>query len=330
MLPHREDSCHIERGKVMRIAWGFGALIALVTVASADTVTLTNGAKLDGTVLQETSQYVVLKRTYSTIRLSRDTVTSVQRTATKPSTRPATTRPRVAAWGDVVTSLAAQPWAGGFRQIPATVVTVGVLRNVPYQSYYCGDGYEMNVYGDPDDPACIEIGKQKGEPADKQALINFMAGLLNDEQDVSQVKRLNPKQSLVTRNGLTMEITPPDAPDAFGGWWVSVYDDGKVEKARAKDAELAAITVQRRATKSAAATTRRLFDPENWDDDDYVKVRPRTYTSTSGGRTASNSRSSSGGGPVYVRGYTRSNGTYVSGHTRSAPSRSGGHSGGRR
>lgn len=45
----------------------------------------------------------------------------------------------------------------GLVQIPATVIDKGVLRNVPYKSYRAGD-YEVNVYGDPDQPARVEIG----------------------------------------------------------------------------------------------------------------------------------------------------------------------------
>ncbi len=42
-------------------------------------------------------------------------------------------------------------------QIPSTVIDNGVFRNVPYKSYRAGD-YEMNVYGDPVQPAGVEVG----------------------------------------------------------------------------------------------------------------------------------------------------------------------------
>src|SRR5205085_823918 len=46
----------------------------------------------------------------------------------------------------------------GPQQIPATVIDVGILKHVPYLSYRVGNDRELNIYGDPASPACIEIG----------------------------------------------------------------------------------------------------------------------------------------------------------------------------
>lgn len=45
------------------------------------------------------------------------------------------------------------------------------------------------------------------------------------------------------------------------------------------------------------------------------------YNSSSNSYQRSSTKTSSGGGTVHVKGYTRKNGTYVSPHTRSAPRR---------
>ena len=58
----------------------------------------------------------------------------------------------------MLVTLAIQPWATDFRQIPATVIDNGVLRNVPYKSYNAAKDYEVNLYGDPQSPAGLEIG----------------------------------------------------------------------------------------------------------------------------------------------------------------------------
>src|SRR5687768_9260968 len=44
------------------------------------------------------------------------------------------------------------------KQIPATVVDVGQLKFIPYLSFRVGEDRELNVYGDPAAPACVEIG----------------------------------------------------------------------------------------------------------------------------------------------------------------------------
>src|SRR5688572_1173986 len=54
-------------------------------------------------------------------------------------------------------TLSVKPWAKNLKQIPSTVIDKGVLRAVPYTSYRAGE-VELNLYGDPEAPACFEIG----------------------------------------------------------------------------------------------------------------------------------------------------------------------------
>jgi hypothetical protein len=142
---------------------------------------------------------------------------------------------------------------------------------------------------------------------------------------------------LVVVEGLTIEITPPDAPDAYGGWWISIYFEDKVNGIRASEAELKAITVAkteaarerklaeaRRKVREEDAAKKKTAAGSSSDEADIESVgtslreSPRA-TQGSSGATAKKSKSS--GGRVYVSGYTRKNGTYVRPHTRSAPRR---------
>lgn len=295
------------------------ALLVWNAAAFADTVTLKTGRKLEGIVLQETPNAVSLKLEYGTITVPRAQVASVLRASVAAPAGQAR-RVRVPAWGEIVTTLSAKPWASGLRQIPATVVDKGVLRHVPYQSFYCGDGYELNIYGDPDDPACFEIGKQKGAPADaaKRECLGFVAALLGDPRDAAILKAMDLNKEIVARNGLTMEVTPPDGEDAYGGWWVSVYDEAKLDRARAPEKELAEITVARASptlvpapapapAASKAADTVPTY--EAWSDDDYRYTRSRATVRAV-------SPSAYAGARVYVRGYYRKNGTYVRPYSR--------------
>ncbi len=141
----------------------------------------------------------------------------------------------------------AQAWAKDFKQIPSTVIDVGVLRNVPYTSYRAGE-YELNVYGDPDRPVCVEIGIHgallKSADARKNCLA-LMTALLEDADDRKVLALLKLEVDKETRKGLTFEVTPPTAPDAYGGWWISIYDEKALDGARATPEELKALTTTR-------------------------------------------------------------------------------------
>jgi hypothetical protein len=195
---------------------------------------------------------------------------------------------------------ASADWGGDLTQIPATVIDTGVLKHVPYQSHRAGD-YELNVYGDPDSPACVEIGATGAalrSAAAKGQCVAFMASLLADPGDRSLLRSLKLGQDLQKRGGLTFEVTPETAPDAYGGWWVSVYDTAALDRSRASPPELAAITVPKEAPAPAAPAP--TYAPLPWSPRERELARP-------GGKT------------VYVRSYVRKDGTYVQAHTRAAP-----------
>jgi hypothetical protein len=299
----------------MKLLFSFVIVSLAVSIgAQADTVMMKTGRVFEGVVLQDSSAGVMIKLPYGTITVPKSAVSQVTRSPKAVGSSLAAPRLRIAAWNDTIVALSAQPWATGLRQIPATVIDKGVLKNVPYQSFFCSAGYEVNIYGDPDDPACIEVGKQKGAPVDtdKRLCIAFVAGLLGQPRDASILKEMDLNQEIITRNGLTLEITPPEGEDAYGGWWVSVYDEAKLDKSRAAEKELAEITVAQAAPqplpqRASAATPRAIGEPnsDRWSDDDFRYTRPRASPA-----------SSSSGSRTYVRGYYRKNGTYVRPHSR--------------
>jgi hypothetical protein len=303
--------------------------VSLALVARADSVNFTSGRAADCTVLQETADHVAVLYGSSVIRVERSMIASLDRQ--QPSI-PQTAYSRTPDFRTVAARLGAESWAADLHQIPATVIDKGNLRNVPYKSLRAGGDYEINVYGDPESPAGFEVGVYRGLLDDAQAKKNcreLVCALLGDRQDVAAVRGLREDKDLVVRDGLTLEITPPAAEDAYKGWWVSVYNRPMLDAQRASEKEMAAITVAKssitRSAKpapgssasgspqtSASSTSSynsQLDQLNNWTPDDlrYARVyrpvvRPVYY-------------------PVYyVRGYARSNGAYVPQHPHvSAP-----------
>ena len=78
------------------------------------------------------------------------------------------------------------------------------------------------------------------------------------------------------RDGLTFEITPPTAEDAYGGWWVSVYDEKALDRSRASEDEMARITTTRTAVKEskpAAGAMEVEGSKGKWAADDLANAR---------------------------------------------------------
>lgn len=238
----------------------------------------------------------------------------------------------------------AQAWGGELREIPATVIDKGVLQHVPYRSYRSGD-YEFNIYGDPSDPACVEIGlynELKSSGKAKTDCLRFIRAALRNADDQVATGQLSIDKGIRQNRGLVFEVTPDTDEDAYGGWWLSVYDEKLLKNSRANDAELQQITIRRDdipvELPASPQTQPQALTASAWTQADLQYARkavpipsvvPRMPAvpyvgSTSSGRVSA--PKSAHGGSVYVHGYTKKNGTYVQPHTRSAPHSSSGSS----
>jgi hypothetical protein len=299
-----------------------GLTIVSVNSVKGDHLTLKGGKVYEGQVLQQNEDVVVFRLDHGVLNVSRDLIASVDLAPPAAVQKPANPvalaqrTTRMPKWDAAVGALAKQPWATNLKQIPSTVIDKGAMRFVPYSSYRCGTDYEVNVYGDPDNPAGVEIGVYRSLLSDavaKQRCIDLIASLLPDPADAAIVRALHHDKDLAVRDGLTFEVTPETAEDAYGGWWISVYGEKLLDAARATDEELRHITIAKNAAQQADQT------PLSYDQSDMSNSRG-SYGSSASAVPGGGALPSGTGTPrVYVRGYTRSNGTYVAPYTRAAP-----------
>ena len=281
-----------------------------------------NGHSLECTVLQSGPTNVTVLHGFMVLRMPRSEVAAVKDVDSKLAPTGGRS-PRLADYKTVVVAAAVQPWAADFQQIPATVIDNGVLRNVPYKSFRAGHDYEINVYGDPAAPAGFEIGVRGGLLGDESAKRNcraFICSLLRDPADREGVHGLSLEKGKNLRNGLTFEVTPPSDPDAYGGWWVSVYNEQALNSMRASDKEMESITVARNSLKPKTSASVSPDSLGDWSSEDLQNARPPSTSQTGGSVYGGGSSTKShSGGSAYVSGYTRKDGTYVQSHSRSAP-----------
>jgi hypothetical protein len=177
------------------------------------------------------------------------------------------------------------------HQIPATVIDVGRLSYVPYSSFQIGEDRELNVYGNPEAPACVEIGlyrKMLTSDEEKRRCVTYLRRIF-PAMDPSGLRLSGGK---MLKGGVVIEVTPPDAPDAYGGWWISIYSLPMLHAAAGTSASVSVVTVTH--TEATAAG--------EWSASDLRYAKPSSSGSV---------------GRVYVKSYVRSDGTYVRPHSRS-------------
>ena len=285
---------------------GLLALTALIAVGGCSTsqlgsllgntkvsMKLKNGEKIEGTVLQNGDGGSTMQLTYGTVTVTTGDIASVESSA--PAETPAAGIGRLAKWDRCLHTLVSmQPALPQISPVAATVIDRGIFRNVPYFSHRFGD-LEFNIYGDPDQPAALEIGiyDRAPSPEIRRRCLAAISELLNDTADRDALRGMNLDRSKITRGSMIFEITPSSADDAYGGWWISIYDNRLVELQRATDQELAQITV----APTRSAPTPVSSDLLRWKEQELKMARP-------GMPGQAQSR-------VFLRGIHRKNGVYV-------------------
>ena len=289
--------------------------------ALGDVLILRGGQVIFGTIQSQGADGYKFQRGTSTFSYPHATVTFSYQARPKDGLSAAASLP---SWGEVVERAGSQTWGTSVKQIPATVVDKGIFRNVPYLSFRCGLDYEINVYGDPEQPSGIEIGcyrslLQKAEA--KENCVALIAELMRRDDLKEAVKNAKRNKDLLEIKEWTIEVSPPEGSDSYGGWWVSVYSEKVLNSQRASAQEMANVSVARsQLTDSADGTS-------GWSSQDLRFARPQVATAVARPvppvrqvapvmRSAPVPPASSSSGRVYVSGYTRKDGTYVHAHTR--------------
>ncbi len=289
--------------------------------ALGDVLILRGGQVIFGTIQSQSAEGYKFQRGASTFSYPHATVTLSHQQRPKGASSAEASLP---AWGEVIERAGLQTWGASAKQIPASVIDRGVFRNVPYLSFCCGLDYEINVYGDPEQPSGIEIGCYRSllqNPTAKENCVALIADLMRRDDLKEGVKSAKRNKDLVEIKEWTIEVSPPEGSNSYGGCWVSVYSEKVLNSQRASAQEMANVSVARsQLTDSADGTS-------GWSSQDLRFARPQVATAVARPmpqvrqvapvtRSAPVPPASSSSGRVYVSGYTRKDGTYVHAHTR--------------
>lgn len=201
-----------------------------------DTVILNDGRELHGLIVRNDARVLALQQRMMEVEIPKNQIRRIIDQSDSlvyfaDIADPGTLPP----WRMIVQDFRLDDNIRSFREIPATTIDNGYLRNIPYLSFKINQRVEMNVYGNPEDPVCLEFGiYEKGEKITrfKKIIRAYLAGILTSRQEVEAIYSLPEKGGQIRAGKFTFRITPPDAPDAYGGWWISIYDAARLDKVR--------------------------------------------------------------------------------------------------
>lgn len=229
----------------------FAVLLPLVSSAdesfrAPDSIVLKDGRTVHGLIIKNSVDSVLIQqefgeKTYpkSEIVRIRDEAdlgvafTDINRKGDLPS------------WRVIANDLRTHDTIKSLVEIPATAIGVGDFRNVPYLSFRVNDDIELNIYGDPNHPAGVELGiygRRKNDRELQHALRSYVAGFLTTRAELAALYSLDIRKGIAKAGDIVFETTPHTARDAYGAWWISLYNTKSLDAARLSDAAYAKLT----------------------------------------------------------------------------------------
>ncbi len=210
---------------------------------SPDKLTLKDGSVYNGLIILNTRDSVTIQSEFEECVIPKSDILRIDDSEDALYTE-AGRRGDLPAWRVIANDLRTHDGIKTLEEIPATIIDTGVFKNVPYKSFRVNQDLELNIYGDPNDPAGIEIGiygRRAGDQKLRRFLRSYLAGYLTNTGEVAALYSLGLQQGLATAGMLTIEITPPDAPDAYGAWWISLFNKKDLAAARLDAKEYAVL-----------------------------------------------------------------------------------------
>lgn len=212
-----------------------------------DSLVLKGGKTVRGLIIKNTAKEVILQERFNEHTYPKSEIVRILDNADNTTIFTETARRGdLPAWRVMVNDLRTNDAIKRFVEIPAVKIDEGEFRNIPYKSFRANNDVEFNIYGDPEDPAGFEIGiygPLSSRDKLRKIIRAYLAGFLTTRKEVAALYAIPFPGGLRTVGDMTIEITPKDAPDAFGAWWISLYNRKDLEALRMSDSEYTKLTL---------------------------------------------------------------------------------------
>lgn len=237
-----------------------------------DAVLFKDGRLLRGLIVKMTPWSVTLQTDYQERTFSKDQILRIRDEADSGTYfSQVNRRGSLPPWRTIANDLRTHDNVRRLDQIPATVRNHGPFRNVPYLAFRVNRNIELNIYGDPDDPAGIEAGIYGSGHRNRELrewLRGFLASFLATNGEIGALYRL--ESGTTTVGNTVMEVRASSSPPAGDAWWIAAYHPRELQSARLGDAGYARLTVPAGAPRPGKTLSHR---PEGREADARVFLR---------------------------------------------------------
>jgi hypothetical protein len=222
------------------LLWSGGADLYAVHDLVTDRIIMKDGRVKEGLIIKNDATEVILQQSHGNCTIKREDIARIDDANKNLSYfSDLTNRDKAPPWRMMVQDMRCNDAVKSFIQIPATRISGGYLKNVPYLSFHINESGEMNIYGNPKDPACVELGiYARGERLKRFQEIarQFFAGYIGSRSDLATLYHLNLSGDEQRAGKFIYKVQPSSDPQSYGAWWLSIYDPVRLKRDRVSDA----------------------------------------------------------------------------------------------
>ena len=231
----------------MGFCMGFTSAFGQTRLPAPDVIVLRDGSTVQGLILENTVDAVLLQVGDEEKRISKKDIARIRDEDQKMNQHTMALKPgTLPSWRVIANDLRTQDDIRSLLQIPAVRIDLDDFRRIPYKSFLVNDNMELNIYGNPDRPVGIEIGifgARRDSLRAREAVRAYLAGFLSSRAEIAALYAVDLDAGEARAGRLTIEVTPPTAPEAEDSWWMSLYLPDELEKARVSEAAYKALTI---------------------------------------------------------------------------------------
>ena len=218
-----------------RTNWLLGlGVLALAGLSEADTLQFPSGGQIQGVILKDFEGTLTIHLKRGLVTVSKAEIASI----VKDDEAVLRGKGRLAPWQACLRVLVARPWGPDLRPEPAQIIDSGPFKHVPYVTDRSGHR-EFSIYGDPDEPAGLEIGLSKelaSSPDARKEARDALRSLLALPKDQEVLGSMDlSKRGTSDREGLIFEMNEDANAKGEATWWLSVYSPAALDKIRLTD-----------------------------------------------------------------------------------------------
>jgi len=231
---------------ILATASAFPALAQQGPLLTVDRIELKSGETVDGLIVSRSPNGITVRTENGEVSYPMDAIRRIQDESEDDLSYTKALGPgELPPWRVIINDIRNYDEIVRFEEIPPVRLESGAFRNVPYKSFRGNRRLELNLYGDLQRPAGIEIGIYGPDSRDerlRRLARRFMATYMGSRGEVGALYDIPLTGGIAEVGPTVIRIQSPDEPDSHGAWWISIYNKRALERARVPPAQYEKVT----------------------------------------------------------------------------------------